>query len=78
MLQTRTSSDGHLPSQCYFAFYETVMGRSLLRAFGEAVFWQPRDHFTLAPPWVSYAELLNRNDPRAHEAASQLQQDLSL
>ena len=51
---------------------------TLLRAFGEVVFWQQRDRHTLAPPWLIYAELVNTNDPRAHEAAQQLQQDLSL
>ena len=51
---------------------------TLLRAFGEMVFWQERDHHTIAPPWLIYAELLNSNDPRAHEAARELQRDLSL
>jgi hypothetical protein len=51
---------------------------TLLRAFGEVVFWQERDHHMLAPPWLIYAELLNSNDPRAHEAAREFQQELSL
>jgi len=51
---------------------------TLLRAFGEVVFWQERDNHMLAPPWLIYAELLNSNDPRAHEAARELQQELSL
>jgi hypothetical protein len=50
----------------------------LLRAFGEVAFWQQRDHHMLAPPWLIYAELLNSDDPRAHEAAKELQQSLSL
>jgi len=50
----------------------------LLRAFGEVVFWQERDNHMLAPPWLIYSELLNSNDPRAHEAARELQQELSL
>ena len=51
---------------------------TLLRAFGEVVFWQERDNHMLAPPWLIYAELLNSNDPRAHEAARELQHELSL
>lgn len=51
---------------------------TLLRAFGEVVFWQQRDRHTIAPPWLIYAELLNSNDPRAHEAACEMQRDLSL
>jgi hypothetical protein len=50
----------------------------LLRAFGEVVFWQQRDHHMLAPPWLIYVELLNSDDPRAQEAAKELQQGLSL
>ncbi len=42
---------------------------TLLRAFGEIVFWQERRHHTLAPAWLIYAELLSSSDPRAHEAA---------
>jgi hypothetical protein len=44
---------------------------SLLRAFGELVFWQEREHHMLAPPWLIYAELLAGSDPRAHEAAAE-------
>jgi len=51
---------------------------TLLRAFGETVFWQERDNHMLAPPWLIYAELLNSNDPRAHEAAREFQKELSL
>ncbi len=51
---------------------------TLLRAFGEVVFWEKRDHHMLAPPWLIYAELLNSNDPRAHEAAAEFQPQLSL
>jgi hypothetical protein len=51
---------------------------TLLRAFGELVFWQERDNHMLAPPWLICSELLNCNDPRAHEAARELQQELSL
>jgi hypothetical protein len=45
---------------------------ALLRAFGELVFWQERDHHMLAPPLLIYAELLSSSDPRAHEAAAEL------
>jgi len=51
---------------------------TLLRAFGETVFWQERDNHMLAPPWLIYAELLYSNDPRAHEAALEFQKELSL
>ena len=51
---------------------------TLLRAFGEMVFWQERDNRMLAPPWLIYAELLNSSDPRAHEAAQEFQKELSL
>lgn len=51
---------------------------TLLRAFGGVVFWEKRDHHMLAPPWLIYAELLNSNDPRAHEAAAEFQPQLSL
>ena len=51
---------------------------TLLRAFGELVFWQEHDHHMLAPPWLIYAELLNSNDPRAWEAAREFQKELSL
>jgi hypothetical protein len=51
---------------------------TLLRAFGETVFWQERDNHILAPPWLIYAELLNSSDPRAHEAAQEFQKELSL
>jgi len=51
---------------------------TLLRAFGETVFWQERDNHMLAPPWLIYAELLYSNDPRAHEAALEFQRELSL
>jgi hypothetical protein len=51
---------------------------TLLRAFGEMVFWQQHDQHMLAPPWLIYAELLNSTDPRAHEAARELQKALWL
>ncbi len=48
---------------------------TILNAFGELVFWQEREHHTLAPPWLIYAELLSAGDPRAHEAAQELRQE---
>jgi hypothetical protein len=45
---------------------------TLLRAFGEVVFWQERENHMIAPPWLIYAELLNGDDPRAHEAAREI------
>ncbi len=44
---------------------------TILRAFGDLVFWEEREHHMLAPPWLIYAELLNSKDPRAHEAAQE-------
>ena len=48
---------------------------TLLRAFGELVFWEKREHQMLAPPWLIYAELLTSDDPRAHEAAREFQRE---
>jgi hypothetical protein len=45
---------------------------TILRAFGEVVFWEEREHRLLAPPWLIYAELCASLDPRAHEAADEL------
>jgi len=44
---------------------------TLLRAFGELVFWRAIDSLTVAPPWLIYAELMQSHDPRAHEAAEE-------
>ena len=44
---------------------------TLLRAFGEVVFWEERNHYALAPPWLIYVELLASGDPRALEAAEE-------
>jgi hypothetical protein len=49
---------------------------TILRAFGELVFWEQREHQMLAPPWLIYAELLNSKDPRAHEAAQEIRTKL--
>lgn len=48
---------------------------TILRAFGEMVFWEERDGHTLAPPWLIYAELMNSSDPRAYEAAQKLRRE---
>lgn len=44
---------------------------TILRAFGDLVYWDAKAHHKLAPPWLIYAELLNSKDPRAHEAAQE-------
>ena len=49
---------------------------TLLRAFGDLVFWQVRGNVPLADPWLIYAELLSDSHPRAHEAADQLRREL--
>jgi hypothetical protein len=48
---------------------------TILRAFGELVFWQERNEHCLAPPWLIYAELLTSSDPRAYEAAQELRRE---
>ena len=45
---------------------------TLLRGFGELVFWEKRKRHMIAPPWLIYAELLSSDDPRAFEAAEEL------
>ena len=44
---------------------------TLLKAFGDLVFWRELDSVTVAPPWLIYAELMQSPDPRAHEAAEE-------
>jgi hypothetical protein len=44
---------------------------TLLKAFGDLVFWRELDSLTVAPPWLIYAELMQSSDPRAHEAAEE-------
>ena len=48
---------------------------TILRAFGELVFWKEQKSHHLAPPWLIYAELLTSSDPRAHEAAQELRRE---
>jgi hypothetical protein len=47
----------------------------ILRAFGEPVFWRDMGNLTVAHPWLIYAELMNSEDPRAHEAAEELRRE---
>jgi len=48
---------------------------TLLRAFGELVFWRQVSSWMVAPPWLVYSELMNADDPRAHEAALELRRE---
>ena len=49
---------------------------TLLSAFGQLVFWEVRDGVSLAHPWLIYAELVSDPNPRAHEAAAELRNEL--
>lgn len=49
---------------------------TLLRAFGEVVYWRELDGQMVASPWLIYAELLASNDPRALEAAREFRKQL--
>ena len=48
---------------------------TVLRAFGEPVFWRTIGALTVAHPWLIYAELMHSEDPRAHEAAEELRRE---
>jgi hypothetical protein len=48
---------------------------TILKAFGDVVFWEERQNQMLAPPWLIYAELLSGKDPRAHEAAGEFRRE---
>jgi hypothetical protein len=48
---------------------------TLLRAFGELVFWHQVSSWMVASPWLVYSELMNADDPRAHEAALELRRE---
>jgi hypothetical protein len=48
---------------------------TLLRAFGELLFWRQASSWMVAPPWLVYSELMNADDPRAHEAALELRRE---
>jgi hypothetical protein len=47
----------------------------LLRAFGDLAFWRQVETVNVAHPWLIYAELMNSDDPRAHEAGEELRQE---
>lgn len=49
---------------------------TLLRAFGDPPFWRKIEGTEIAHPWLIYAELLDDPNPRAHEAAEELQEEL--
>ncbi|HVH88071.1 MAG TPA: type IV toxin-antitoxin system AbiEi family antitoxin [Terriglobales bacterium] len=44
----------------------------LLAAFGTLAFWRSIDNYTIAHPWLIFAELMQSEDSRAHEAAQEL------
>jgi len=48
---------------------------TLLRAFGDLVFWRREQDVPLADPWLIYAELMSDPLPRAHEAAEYLRKE---
>lgn len=48
---------------------------TLLRSFGETVYWESREGHVLAPPWLVYAELLCSEDPRAKDAAQEFRRE---
>ena len=43
-----------------------------LRAFGALPFWRDLEGNNIAHPWLIYAELMNSDDARAHEAAQEI------
>lgn len=48
---------------------------TLLRVFGDPVFWQKRSGWWLAHPWLIYCELMAADDPRAQEAAVEMESE---
>lgn len=50
----------------------------VMRAFGTPVFWRAVGALTVAHPWLIYAQLMNSEDPRAHEAAEELRREFPL
>jgi hypothetical protein len=48
---------------------------TLLKAFGQLVYWREFSSVTVAPPWLVYAELMQADDPRGHEAATEFYQE---
>lgn len=47
----------------------------LLRAFGDYCAWRQVDRVWVAHPWLVYAELVHRGEPRALEAAGQIREE---
>ena len=45
----------------------------LLKGFGQVTYWKAVDGKMLAHPWLIYCELMHSSDPRAHEAAAELE-----
>ncbi len=45
----------------------------LLKGFGQVTYWKAVDGKMLAHPWLIYCELMYSSDPRAHEAAAELE-----
>ena len=46
---------------------------TLLKGFGQVPYWKEVDGKMLAHPWLIYCELMYSSDPRAHEAAAELE-----
>lgn len=46
-----------------------------LRSFGTLPFWKEINGVMLAHPWLIYVELMNSQDPRAHEAAQEIRRE---
>ncbi len=45
----------------------------LLKGFGQVPYWKEVGGKMLAPPWLIYCELMYSSDPRAHEAAAEVE-----
>ena len=45
----------------------------LLKGFGQVTYWKAVGGKMLAHPWLIYCELMHSSDPRAHEAAAELE-----
>jgi hypothetical protein len=48
----------------------------LLKGFGQVTYWKAVDGKMLAHPWLIYCELMHSSDPRAHEAAAELEETI--
>lgn len=47
----------------------------LMRSFGQLTHWKNIQGMNIAHPWLIFAELMQSEDPRAHEAAVQLKEE---